>query len=96
MLHLEVAARDNPNRSKIADNRPRKREKGYTHVPFRGNVEILSFRRADEPLRQWFPFTTLQRFPVTDDVNPLQVWEVADEYLLQQLDDTEIGGPVLI
>src|SRR5690606_39312275 len=36
------------------------------------------------------------RFQETDDVHPLQVWEVADEYLLQQLDETEIRGPVLI
>ncbi|MEI5283837.1 50S rRNA methyltransferase, partial [Pseudomonas aeruginosa] len=43
-----------------------------------------------------FRSLTLQRFPATDDVNPLQAWEVADEYLLQQLDDTEIRGPVLI
>ena len=38
----------------------------------------------------------LKRFPETDDVNPLQAWEAADEYLLQQLDDTAITGPVLI
>ncbi|WP_194207003.1 23S rRNA (guanine(1835)-N(2))-methyltransferase RlmG [Superficieibacter sp. 1612_C1] len=38
----------------------------------------------------------LKRFPETDDVNPLQAWEAADEYLLQQLDDTVISGPVLI
>lgn len=37
-----------------------------------------------------FRSLTLQRFPATDDVNPLQAWEAADEYLLQQLDDTEI------
>lgn len=43
-----------------------------------------------------FRSLTLQRFPATDDVNPLQAWEAADEYLLQQLDDTEILGPVLI
>lgn len=43
-----------------------------------------------------FRSLTLQRFPATDDVNPLQAWEAADEYLLQQLDDTEISGPVLI
>lgn len=43
-----------------------------------------------------FRSLTLQRFPATDDVNPLQAWEAADEYLLQQLDDTEIRGPVLI
>ena len=36
-----------------------------------------------------FRSLTLQRFPATDDVNPLQAWEAADEYLLQQLDDTE-------
>ncbi|EBK6351545.1 23S rRNA (guanine(1835)-N(2))-methyltransferase RlmG [Salmonella enterica subsp. enterica serovar Typhi] len=39
---------------------------------------------------------TLKRFPQTDDVNPLLAWEAADEYLLQQLDETEIRGPVLI
>lgn len=38
----------------------------------------------------------LKRFPQTDDVNPLLAWEAADEYLLQQLDETEIRGPVLI
>ena len=43
-----------------------------------------------------FRSLTLKRFPATDDVNPLQAWEAADEYLLQQLDDTEIRGPVLI
>ena len=43
-----------------------------------------------------FRSLTLKRFPETDDVNPLQAWEAADEYLLQQLDDTEISGPVLI
>ena len=43
-----------------------------------------------------FRSLTLQRFPATDDVNPLQAWEAADEYLLQQLDDTEIRGPVLL
>ncbi len=31
-----------------------------------------------------FRSLTLQRFPATDDVNPLQAWEAADEYLLQQ------------
>ena len=30
-----------------------------------------------------FRSLTLQRFPATDDVNPLQAWEAADEYLLQ-------------
>ncbi len=43
-----------------------------------------------------FRSLNLKRFPETDDVNPLQAWEAADEYLLQQLDDTEINGPVLI
>lgn len=43
-----------------------------------------------------FRSLNLKRFPETDDVNPLQAWEAADEYLLQQLDDTEIRGPVLI
>ncbi|ROP58129.1 16S rRNA m(2)G 1207 methyltransferase /23S rRNA m(2)G-1835 methyltransferase [Enterobacter sp. BIGb0383] len=43
-----------------------------------------------------FRSLTLKRFPETDDVNPLQAWEAADDYLLQQLDDTEISGPVLI
>lgn len=43
-----------------------------------------------------FRSLTLKRFPQTDDVNPLLAWEVADEYLLQQLDETEIRGPVLI
>ncbi|PDN49182.1 23S rRNA (guanine(1835)-N(2))-methyltransferase RlmG [Salmonella enterica] len=43
-----------------------------------------------------FRSLTLKRFPQTDDVNPLLAWEEADEYLLQQLDETEIRGPVLI
>lgn len=43
-----------------------------------------------------FRSLTLKRFPQTDDVNPLLAWEAADGYLLQQLDETEIRGPVLI
>ncbi len=43
-----------------------------------------------------FRSLTLKRFPQTDDVNPPLAWEAADEYLLQQLDETEIRGPVLI
>ncbi|EHX6755722.1 23S rRNA (guanine(1835)-N(2))-methyltransferase RlmG [Salmonella enterica subsp. enterica serovar Chester] len=43
-----------------------------------------------------FRSLTLKRFPQTDDVNPLLAWEAADEYLLQQLDETEIRGQVLI
>ncbi|ELE1225346.1 23S rRNA (guanine(1835)-N(2))-methyltransferase RlmG [Salmonella enterica] len=43
-----------------------------------------------------FRSLTLKRFPQTDDVNPLLAWEAADEYLLQQLNETEIRGPVLI
>ncbi|EAO3018454.1 23S rRNA (guanine(1835)-N(2))-methyltransferase RlmG [Salmonella enterica] len=43
-----------------------------------------------------FRSLTLKRFPQTDDVNPLLAWEAADEYLLQQLDETEIRDPVLI
>ncbi|HGX2793393.1 TPA: 23S rRNA (guanine(1835)-N(2))-methyltransferase RlmG [Salmonella enterica subsp. enterica serovar Newport] len=43
-----------------------------------------------------FRSLTLKRFPQTDDVNPLLAWEAADEYLLQQLDETEIRCPVLI
>ncbi|EBA7410671.1 23S rRNA (guanine(1835)-N(2))-methyltransferase RlmG [Salmonella enterica] len=43
-----------------------------------------------------FRSLTLKRFPQTDDVNPLLAWEAADEYLLQQLDETEIRGSVLI
>lgn len=43
-----------------------------------------------------FRSLTLKRFPETDDVSPLQAWEAADEYLLQQLDDTDISGPILI
>ena len=43
-----------------------------------------------------FRSLNLKRFPETDDVNPLMAWEAADEYLLQQLDETEIRGPVLI
>ncbi|EEY3022654.1 23S rRNA (guanine(1835)-N(2))-methyltransferase RlmG [Escherichia coli] len=83
--------------SKIAHNRPRKREKGYTHAPFSGATS--KFYHSGGPmshLDNGFRSLTLQRFPATDDVNPLQAWEAADEYLLQQLDDTEIRGPVLI
>ena len=43
-----------------------------------------------------FRSLSLKRFPETDDVSPLQAWEAADDYLLQQLDDTHISGPVLI
>ena len=43
-----------------------------------------------------FRSLSLKRFPETDDVSPLQAWEAADDYLLQQLDDTQISGPVLI
>ncbi|MDX6020222.1 23S rRNA (guanine(1835)-N(2))-methyltransferase RlmG [Scandinavium sp. V105_16] len=43
-----------------------------------------------------FRSLTLKRFPETDDVSPLQAWEAADEYLLQQLDGTDISGPVLV
>ena len=43
-----------------------------------------------------FRSLTLKRFPETDEVSPLQAWEAADEYLLQQLDGTDITGPVLI
>ncbi|EMH4163379.1 23S rRNA (guanine(1835)-N(2))-methyltransferase RlmG [Pluralibacter gergoviae] len=43
-----------------------------------------------------FRSLSLKRFPETDDVSPLQAWEAADDYLLQQLDDTTISGPVLI
>ena len=39
-----------------------------------------------------FRSLSLKRFPETDDVNPLLAWEAADEYLLQQLDDTEIAA----
>mgnify|MGYP000847993693 CR=1 FL=1 len=39
---------------------------------------------------------TLERFPPNAEEEALQAWEAADEYLLQQLDDTEIRGPVLI
>ncbi|EHJ9882852.1 23S rRNA (guanine(1835)-N(2))-methyltransferase RlmG [Salmonella enterica] len=49
-------------------------------------------RHVDDGFRS----LTLKRFPQTDDVNPLLAWEAADEYLLQQLDETEIRGPVLI
>ncbi|EHN5727520.1 23S rRNA (guanine(1835)-N(2))-methyltransferase RlmG [Salmonella enterica] len=48
--------------------------------------------RVDDGFRS----LTLKRFPQTDDVNPLLAWEAADEYLLQQLDETEIRGPALI
>lgn len=43
-----------------------------------------------------FRSLTLKRFPQTDDVNPLLAWEAVGNYLLQQLDETEIRGPVLI
>lgn len=43
-----------------------------------------------------FRSLSLKRFPETDDVSPLQAWEAVDEYLLQQLDDTQISGPILI
>ena len=39
---------------------------------------------------------TLERFPPNAEEEALQAWEAADEYLLQQLDETEIRGPVLI
>ena len=39
---------------------------------------------------------TLERFPPNAEEEALQAWEAADEYLLQQLDGTEISGPVLI
>ena len=43
-----------------------------------------------------FRSLTLKRFPQTDDVNPLQAWEAADDYLLQQVDELKPVGPVLI
>jgi 16S rRNA m(2)G 1207 methyltransferase (EC 2.1.1.52)/23S rRNA m(2)G-1835 methyltransferase (EC 2.1.1.52) len=43
-----------------------------------------------------FRSLTLKRFPETDEVSPLQAWEAADDYLLQQLDGNDITGPVLI
>lgn len=43
-----------------------------------------------------FRSLTLKRFPQTDDVNPLLEWKAADEYLLQQLNETEIRGPVIL
>ncbi|WP_312745553.1 23S rRNA (guanine(1835)-N(2))-methyltransferase RlmG [Cedecea neteri] len=43
-----------------------------------------------------FRSLTLKRFPETDDVNPLQAWEAADDYLLQQVDELEPVGPVLV
>ena len=43
-----------------------------------------------------FRSLTLKRFPQTDDVNPLQAWEAADDYLLQQVDERKPVGPVLI
>ncbi|MTD37979.1 23S rRNA (guanine(1835)-N(2))-methyltransferase RlmG [Erwinia sp. CPCC 100877] len=38
---------------------------------------------------------TLQRLPATDDASPLQAWEAADEYLLQQVGEPG-AGPLLI
>ncbi len=43
-----------------------------------------------------FRSQTIQRFPATEDVNPLQAGEAADDYLLQQLANTEIRGQVLL
>ncbi|EPY3689087.1 23S rRNA (guanine(1835)-N(2))-methyltransferase, partial [Cronobacter sakazakii] len=37
---------------------------------------------------------TLQRFPPMPEETPLQAWEAADEYLLQQVEQP--SGPVLI
>ena len=37
---------------------------------------------------------TLQRFPATDNASPLQAWDAADEYILQQASQPE--GPVLV
>ncbi len=37
---------------------------------------------------------TLHRFPKTDAETPLQAWEAADDYLLQQVD--KVSGPVVI
>lgn len=42
-----------------------------------------------------FHSLTLERFPQTDDVNPLQAWEAADDYLLAQI-ETVPAGPLLI
>ena len=40
---------------------------------------------------------TLHRFPKMKEDTPLQAWEAADEYLLQQLEgETTTGGPTLI
>jgi len=39
---------------------------------------------------------TLHRFPQMDDESPLQAWDAADEYLLQQPLPVDAGGPILI
>ncbi|MFS2221203.1 23S rRNA (guanine(1835)-N(2))-methyltransferase RlmG [Pantoea sp. B65] len=39
---------------------------------------------------------TLHRFPQMDDESPLQAWDAADEYLLQQPLPADHNGPVLI
>ncbi|MHA0854080.1 23S rRNA (guanine(1835)-N(2))-methyltransferase, partial [Serratia nematodiphila] len=39
----------------------------------------------------------LERYPQQEESTQLQAWEAADEYLLQQLENVDIGGrPVLI
>ncbi len=39
---------------------------------------------------------TLHRFPQTEDEGPLQAWDAADEYLLQQQLPSNDSGPTLI
>lgn len=39
---------------------------------------------------------TLQRFPQTREDSPLQAWDAADEYLLQQVADKPANGPTLL
>ncbi|ATZ10450.1 23S rRNA (guanine(1835)-N(2))-methyltransferase RlmG [Erwinia amylovora] len=39
---------------------------------------------------------TLHRFPQMREESPLQAWDAADEYLLNQLGDAPVNGPTLI
>ncbi|MGE9551145.1 23S rRNA (guanine(1835)-N(2))-methyltransferase RlmG [Erwinia amylovora] len=39
---------------------------------------------------------TLHRFPQTREESPLQAWDAADEYLLQQVADAAVSGPTFL
>lgn len=43
-----------------------------------------------------FRSLTLKRFPQTDEMSPLQAWEAADDYLLDQVEMPIPAGPLLI